>query len=146
MGRIRSIFDIEKLLWKLELCCFWPSILKWPKGQKYFHGRFHNSLALLIKHYTQLLAEKWLWVHWLSYIYIIHIYAVKYLCKFWKSLHLALNLRRAPLQQYTYEVKAKCENWYGTLKVLPTLEVHAPNTIQPKDYRRVGQENLRPLG
>ena len=68
----------------------------------------------------------------------------KILCKFWKSLHLALNLRRAPLQQYTYEAKTRCENWNGTLKVLPTLELHAPfslNTIQPKDFRRVGQTN-----
>jgi hypothetical protein len=28
---------------------FWPSILKQPKGQKYFYGSFHNSLVLLIR-------------------------------------------------------------------------------------------------
>ena len=42
MRRIRSIFDIEKWLWKSEFCCFQPSILKRPKG------RFCSSLALLI--------------------------------------------------------------------------------------------------
>ena len=35
MRRIRPIFDIEKLLWKSELCCFRPSILERRKGQKY---------------------------------------------------------------------------------------------------------------
>jgi hypothetical protein len=33
-----------------DFCCFQPSILKRPKGQKYFYGRFHSSLALLINH------------------------------------------------------------------------------------------------
>ena len=28
------------------LITFQPSILKWPKGQKYFYGHFHTSLAL----------------------------------------------------------------------------------------------------
>ena len=42
------IFDLKKWLWKSEFCCFRPWILKWPKGQKCFYGRFHSSLALLI--------------------------------------------------------------------------------------------------
>ena len=58
LRRIRSIFDIEKWVWKSEFCCFRPSILKWPKGQKYFDGRFSSSLALLINHKTQVLAKK----------------------------------------------------------------------------------------
>jgi hypothetical protein len=36
-------FDIEKWLWKSELCRF--DILKQPKGKKYFHGRFLSPLA-----------------------------------------------------------------------------------------------------
>ena len=36
------------------MCCFWPSILKLPKGQKHLYCPFHSSLALLINHYTQL--------------------------------------------------------------------------------------------
>ena len=45
LRRIRSISDIDKWLWKSEFCCFRPSILKQPKDQKYFYGRFHSSLA-----------------------------------------------------------------------------------------------------
>ena len=48
LRRIRLIFDMEKWLWKSELCCFWPSILKGPKGQKYFYGRFRSFLANLL--------------------------------------------------------------------------------------------------
>ena len=40
---IRLIFDMEKWLWMSELCCFRPSILKQPKGQKYFDDCFHFS-------------------------------------------------------------------------------------------------------
>ena len=43
----RLIFDIEKWLWRSELCCFWPSILKQWKGQKYFYAHFHSSLVLI---------------------------------------------------------------------------------------------------
>ena len=50
LRRIWSIFDIEKWLWKSEFCCFRPSILKWPKGQKYFYDRFRSSSTLLINH------------------------------------------------------------------------------------------------
>ena len=55
--RIWLIFDIEKWLWKSELRCFWPSILKRPKVQKYFCDRFHYSLTLLISHYTHCLQK-----------------------------------------------------------------------------------------
>ena len=51
----RPIFDIEKWLWKSELCCFQPSILKWPKGQKYF-------IAIFIVHLTYLLTTKLSWL------------------------------------------------------------------------------------
>ena len=45
----------------LEFCCFWLSILKRPKGQKYFYGCFYSSLALLINYESQVLAEKYNW-------------------------------------------------------------------------------------
>ena len=44
--RISPIFDIEKWLWRSELCRFWPWILKWPKGQKYFYDHFHKLTKL----------------------------------------------------------------------------------------------------
>ena len=37
---------LQSLVW--ALLSFRPSILKRPKGQKYFYGRFHSPLALLI--------------------------------------------------------------------------------------------------
>ena len=40
LRRIQSIFDIEKWLWMSEFCWFRPSILKRPKGQKYFMAIF----------------------------------------------------------------------------------------------------------
>ena len=55
---IRLILEIEKLLWKSELCYFWPLILKQPKGQKYFYGHFHSSLALLINTKLRCLQKK----------------------------------------------------------------------------------------
>ena len=47
LRRIRSIFDIEKWLWKLELCSFQLSILKRLKCQKYFYWPFCSYFALL---------------------------------------------------------------------------------------------------
>ena len=47
LRKIPLIFDVEKRLWKSELCCFRPSILKWWKGQKYFYGRFHMLWSCL---------------------------------------------------------------------------------------------------
>ena len=40
---------LTKWLWKSELYCFRPSILKQRKGQKYVYGRFHSSLVLVKK-------------------------------------------------------------------------------------------------
>ena len=36
----RLIFDLEKWLWKSKLCCFWPVILKRPKGKNHFMAVF----------------------------------------------------------------------------------------------------------
>ena len=44
--RIRPIFDIEKWLWKPELCYIWPSIPNRTKYLEHFYGRFHRPLAL----------------------------------------------------------------------------------------------------
>ena len=40
LRRIRLIFDVEKWLRKSEFCCLGPSILKQPKGPKYFMAVF----------------------------------------------------------------------------------------------------------
>ena len=47
LRKIPLIFDVEKRLWKSELCFFQPSIQKWWKGQKYFYGRFHTLWSCL---------------------------------------------------------------------------------------------------
>ena len=44
--KIPSIFDIEKWLWKSDLCCFRPS--KMTERAKNFLWCFHDPLALLI--------------------------------------------------------------------------------------------------
>ena len=45
--KIRLIFDIEKWLWKPELCFMWPSIPKQSKFLEHFYGCFHRPYSPL---------------------------------------------------------------------------------------------------
>jgi hypothetical protein len=45
--KIRIIFDITNWLWKSDFGLFWPSIIKWIKGQNFFMAVFLDLWSCL---------------------------------------------------------------------------------------------------